>query len=170
MAENNNANIPLYKRVHWRSFRAFLSKLCKQENIDISNFNTNKIMCYETLGDQLKGANVKYKPNNLSCWVGDNRYEVYEIPSLQNHERSLSGHFLVFAYNLEFDYWVVAYMDHGVRTKESKQKNTIIEDILYTVIGRFVSSMTKVNSITYTTISKIEDGKDVSIRWKYFQI
>ena len=82
---------PLHKRVHWRKIRKIYNSIAQHEGISLSVYNLEKIICYECLGDDLKGGNVRYNNrSNYSPWVSDNHYEIFEAPNLNNYNHNIS--------------------------------------------------------------------------------
>lgn len=63
-------NIPLHKTTHWRRFRNILDDICRLEKVDLSNYNTEKITCYRTVGIELQGTNVSFVQNGRKLLLG----------------------------------------------------------------------------------------------------
>ena len=103
----DKTNLPLHKRTHWRNLKSAVSKIAKNEKIDISSYDTSNITCYSCSGDELKGTNVTFSANERrSCWVSSNDYEMFEIPSKSNSEKDMPfvGNFLFLSHNVTYDY------------------------------------------------------------------
>lgn len=113
---------------HWRTFRGLAQSLCKIENIDISSYNFDDAYCYRTLGSEMQGSNVSYFTNKeYSCFVGDNKYDIYEVPSKSSSsDKSLlpiEGEKLCFAYNENYKYWLFTDMEYYI--DNDAVKNTL---------------------------------------------
>ena len=63
-------NLPLHKTTHWRRLRNILNSLAKLEGVDLSSYNTEKILCYQTIGTEMQGKNVKFRTNNRTLILG----------------------------------------------------------------------------------------------------
>jgi hypothetical protein len=57
--KKNEKSVPLHKTVHWRRLKGVLNHICSYECIDITEYNTEKIICYRASGIELIGKNVK---------------------------------------------------------------------------------------------------------------
>ncbi|MGI6758316.1 MAG: hypothetical protein ACOX40_00755 [Bacilli bacterium] len=94
-----NSSIPLHKRAHFRRTREVIKQLAKYENINIADYDLFSMRVFETIGQTYKGRNVRYNTvNGDSCWVADNRYDVFEVPSKRNKKGSPYGEFLYFTH------------------------------------------------------------------------
>ena len=58
--------IPLYKTIDWRKLKviikeavAFINRKSGKEQIDLDDFNLNRIVCYRCQGIDLQGKNVE---------------------------------------------------------------------------------------------------------------
>lgn len=63
-------NLPLHKTTHWRRLRNILNSLAKLEKIDISVYNTERITCYQTIGTEMQGKNVKFHTSSRKVMLG----------------------------------------------------------------------------------------------------
>lgn len=104
-------NEELYKTVHWRSFRTMINTFNKLETEDnLNDYDLTHVICYQTYGLQLQGNNVKFvTPNGGSCFVGNNEYDVFEIPYKDNI-KNINGKYLFAIHNTSFDYWIYGRM------------------------------------------------------------
>ena len=116
MQEKKNI-IPLYKTIDWRKLKviiketvAFINRKSGKEQIDLNDFNLNRIVCYRCKGIDLQGKNVELSGfEGRSCFVDDNSYEIFEIPFAGNN--SEKEMYLVFAKNNSFEgQWIVSIM------------------------------------------------------------
>lgn len=65
-----NNNLPLHKTTHWRRLRRILNSIATLENISLDNYNLEKITCYQTIGTEMQGKNVKFQTNNRTLILG----------------------------------------------------------------------------------------------------
>jgi len=137
-SNNNKYNKPVFhKTVHWRKMKAVIKAFAKYENIDINEYNLNKITCYQSLGDSFHGNNVRFSnAQNASCFVFDNRYDMFEIPSVKNSGK-LVGNFMFLAHNTSFDYWVFGTFKHSIDKGETKRRRILVEEVSYNCCGYY---------------------------------
>lgn len=140
MGNRNNYNeTPLHKTVHWRRLKEIISEICAYEKIDTSNYNMNKITCYRTFGDEMKGPNVKYNiRGGTSCWVSDNKYEIFEIPKLSNKGYAFTGNFIFIAHNVSFDYWLFGTMSVKLDMQDLKVNHRVNESVYFNLYGKYL--------------------------------
>ena len=123
-------NDKLYKTVHWRRLRKTVRLITKMEEINLSPFDLEHIKCYQTYGFELQGKNtVVENTRKRSCFVGNNQYDVFEIPTLDNVGQ-LYGTFLVLTHNTSYDYWVLCRMEikeNGTKIKPFGFYDVVIE-------------------------------------------
>jgi hypothetical protein len=102
----NRKQPEFHETVHWRKIRTTLSKIAQIENFDLSLYDTQNIRCYSCVGNDLEGRNVTYCTNDgASCFVGDNTYSVFEVPSLNNNDKSnFCGKHVFLAHDIPYDY------------------------------------------------------------------
>lgn len=150
---------PLYKTVHWRKLRDIVSEVSSYEYINQASYNVNNIRCYHITGDELKGKNVRYNlPDNYSCWVSNNHYEMYEIPALSNAKNSLDGNYLFLTHDLDFNYWIFGKMNTYTSSNDSKV------GVFYDVYGEYkISDNNKQLKVVKTVNGPdIRDGRSRS--------
>jgi len=129
---------PLHKRTHFRRIREIITELSNYEGFNINSYDLFHIKAYETVGQNLKGKNVKYNiDNGYSCWVGDNRYEVFEVPAKSNRENSPYGEFIYLAYNKSFQYYLFGKMQVELDVSTSKSNRFVNEDVYFRNYGKY---------------------------------
>lgn len=147
---------PLHKTVHYRKLRTILSNIVKIEKnfINPNMFDDKHIICYRTSGDNLVGNNVKFTNIHKSrcCFVGDNEYEVYEIPYINNNQKTpFSGEFLVLCYNVAFGYWLLLRMTERFIVSN----NVLKENIEFYSFGEY-----EVTNQENLSVKKVLNGND----------
>jgi hypothetical protein len=148
-------DIPLHKRVHYRRIKEIFREIGNYEGFNLNNYNLDKMTVYETVGENLKGKNVSYNiVDNNSCWVKDNRYEIYEAPSAYNNQNSPFGEFLFLAYNKSFDYYLFGLMTVELDEYASKRDRFVVESVYYKNHGKY----TIVFQYGDNNITKLEYG------------
>lgn len=131
-------DIPLYKRAHFRRIKEILIELADYEGYSINNYNIDKITAYETMGVDLRGKNVRYNiEGNDSCFVGDNKYDVYEVPSKRNKIGSPYGEFLYLIFNRSFDYYLFGKLEVKLDAAKSRASKQLTESVFYKNHGKF---------------------------------
>jgi hypothetical protein len=131
-------DIPLYKRAHFRRIKEVLDEIADHEGYNINNYNIDKIAAYDTMGVNLRGRNVSYNVRDgYSCWVGDNKYEIYEVPSKRNKIGSPYGDFLYLAYNKSFDYYLFGKLEVSLNASASRASKQINETVHYKNHGKY---------------------------------
>jgi hypothetical protein len=136
MSKNNS--IPLHKRAHFRRTREVITQIAKHENVNINDYDLLTIKAYSTVGENLKGKNVTYNTaNGDSIWVLDNRYDIFEVPSINNFKGSPYGEFLYFAFNDSFDYYLFGRMTVTLQKEETMRTRFITEKIYFDPKGKF---------------------------------
>ena len=102
----------LHQTVHWRKLKAMIKQLLWFSNNSgvLKYYDLNKIACYRTIGKEMNGMNVETTNEGHSCFIDTNAYDIFEVPCKNNKSQSLDGKFLVFAYNVDFNYWMVLSM------------------------------------------------------------
>jgi len=160
-----NHNEPLHRRVHWRKIRTIFNYFAQHEGISTQAYNLEKIVCYECIGNELKGINVRYNTkNNESPWVTDNNYEIFEAESIHNNHHNISGHFLVLAHNINFDYWIFAEMQHSINKEKSLSNGTVYEQVSYNIFGKYNVNSDKNGVYCFKTTY----GYDCNFGHKYY--
>jgi hypothetical protein len=131
-------DIPLYKRAHFRRIKEVLTELADYEGYNINNYNLDKITAYDTMGVDLRGRNVRYNiQGGYSCWVGDNKYEMYEVPSKRNKIGSPYGDFLYLAFNKSFDYYLFGKLEISLDSSASRTSKQLKETVYYKNHGKY---------------------------------
>jgi hypothetical protein len=131
-------DVPLHKRVHFRRIKEIFREIGDYEGFNLSSYNLDNMKVFETVGENLKGKNVSYNiDGNSSCWVKDNRYEIYEAPSIYNQQNSPHGEFLFLAYNKSFDYYLFGYMEVKLDEYASRRDKFLVEKVYYKNHGKF---------------------------------
>jgi hypothetical protein len=129
---------PLHARTHWRRTREVISEIAKYERFNVEDYDLFSMVAYDTIGQNQKGKNVSYNTHKgLSCWVLDNKYEIFEIPNLRNKKGSPYGNFLFFAYNSSFNYYVFGEMDVKLDGEETRRTKFVTENVHYEVYGKY---------------------------------
>lgn len=137
MANKRNSN-SLSSTTHFRRMREAIECIAEYEKINIHNYNLYHLACYRADGKDLCGAHVTSNViNECSCWVRGNNYSVYEAPSKNNISGSISGKFLVLAYNEDYDYYILAEMNHHIDEKLTKKLQQLIECVYYKIYGQY---------------------------------
>lgn len=109
-----NNKLPLYKVAKFRRIRQIVTSIARHEKINISLYNLEKIYCYRSHGRDLNGRRVSSNVvDDRFFLVSNNLYEVYEIPNKSN-TKPYTGQYLVLFYNTDFDYYILARMNHKV--------------------------------------------------------
>lgn len=131
----------LAKTVHWRRVKNIAYSVLDIAEVDPSVYDLNNICCYNCYGADLQGKNVDYIPNGKqnSCWVDDNAYTVFEIPTKDSHNLP-EGNFLVLAQNTSFDYWIAAGMFYSINNKESLRYNKLMDTVRFYPWGQFTAT------------------------------
>lgn len=146
---------PLHKRAHFRRTREVITEIAKYEGINIQDYDLFAIRAYDTHGENLKGINVSYNTEgNYSCWVLDNRYDMFEVPAKTNEKGSPYGEFLFFSFNQNFQYFQFGTMSVKLNIPETKRTRFITEKILYRPFGKYM--ITFEGAINH--ITKVEYG------------
>jgi len=131
-------DIPLHKRTHFRRTREIMTEIGKYEGFNMNDYDLFNIRAYETVGENLKGKNVSYNiQGGYSCWVKDNKYEMFEVPSKSNRKGSPYGEFLFLAYNKSFQYYLFGYMTVNLDSNETRRTKHIVEDVYFKNHGKF---------------------------------
>jgi len=135
---NKNNILPLKDRAHFRRIREVISEIAKCENINILNYDLCDIQAYDTMGENLKGKNVSYNTEgNYSCWVGNNNYEMFEVPAKGNRKKSPYGDFLFLAINKNYDYYLFGSMVVALDEYQSTMLHSVIETVCYKPYGKY---------------------------------
>lgn len=114
-----------------------ITGLAKNEGVDISKYDLMNMRAYYAVGHTLKGYNVSYNiRDGFSCWVLDNLYEVYEVPSKTNNE-SMYGQYLLFAHNTNYDYYIFGKMRVSLNKDESINRKRLVENVHFHNFGRY---------------------------------
>jgi hypothetical protein len=156
----NNArkdNLPLHRTLHYRKIRRLVSLLCKAEELNKEDYDLFNMRAYSCYGDTLNGKNVIYEVaagTNCSPFVGDNLYDVIEIPAKENKE-PYTGDYLLLVQNKDFDYWMFLEMYHKFDIYTTRATNRIHESVRMIPQGKYSISFDK-NSVI--TVSKEERG------------
>ena len=66
MQKNNK----IHKRVHWRRIKNLINGLSYIEEVDKSRYNFSNICCYECMGIELQGKNVRFITNTRNELLG----------------------------------------------------------------------------------------------------
>jgi hypothetical protein len=146
----------LHNKTHFKRTREVIAEMSKNEGIDISEYDTSRIKVYETIGQTLRGKNVRYNiDGGYSCWVGDNKYHIFEVPSFSNETGSPYGEFVYLAYNVSYDYYLFGQMQ--VMLDESRTISTkhVSEKAYFINYGKY--SITFQNRDNH--IRRVEKGK-----------
>jgi hypothetical protein len=146
---------PLHKRTHFRKIREVIIELAKYEGFNPNNYDLFKMTVYETIGENLKGKNVTYNiEGDASCWVKDNKYDMFEVPSLWNEKGSPYGEFLFLAYNRSFQYYLFGQMKTELNEYETKRSKYLSESVHFKNHGKFDIVFEKFDN----HITKVEYG------------
>ena len=160
---SNSNKKSLAQRTHWRRLKELLSFLSKIEKVQLSDYNSNNICCYSCLGDELTGVNVKFQTvGGMSCWVSDNSYDVYEVPSYTNTTK-MCGDFLFLAHNTSFDYWLFGEMTYRISTAKTASNKVLYETAYYVPYGTY----TVFDEYELLTVKKTVVGKHVTYGGHY---
>jgi hypothetical protein len=152
---SNGNGLPLHKRVHFRRIREIITEIAKYENYNPEDYDMFKMTVYETVGQNLKGKNVSYNiQGGNSCWVLDNKYDIFEVPSNWNKKGSPYGEFLFLAYNKSFQYYLFGYMKVELDKQASISRRYIVEDVYFKSHGKFDIIFEKYDN----HITKVEYG------------
>jgi hypothetical protein len=148
-------HIELSDRAHFRRVREVISEIAEYEGININNYDLYNIRAYDTHGENLKGKNVTYNTEgNYSCWVLDNRYDMFEVSSKSNKKGSSYGNFIFFSFNQGFQYFQFGLLDVHLDVEETKHSRFITEKVHYKPYGKYnITFEGDVNHIT-----KVEYG------------
>jgi hypothetical protein len=131
-------DVSLHQRAHFRRIREAITEIAEYEGIDIGRYDLFNMSVYETDGENMKGKNVGYNiSNGFSCWVRDNRYEVFEVPSKNNFPGSPYGEFVFFAYNSSFDYYLFGKLSISLDKEETIKTRYISEDVFFKLYGKY---------------------------------
>jgi hypothetical protein len=150
-------NEPLHKRAHFRRIREVFIELAKYEQFNPRDYNMYKVRAYETVGENMKGKNVSYNvKDGSSFWVLDNRYDVFEVPHINNKEGWPYGEFLFLAYNRSFQYYVFGYMKIDLDRSTTSRNRYVTESVYYRNHGKY----TIVFESHDNNIVKIQYGRD----------
>jgi hypothetical protein len=149
------SDLPLHKRTHFRKMREVMIEIGKYEGFNTYDYDFFSMTVYETVGEGLKGKNVSYNiKGGFSCWVKDNRYDIFEVPSKSNQKGSPYGDFLFLAYNKSFDYYLFGYMSVTLNRSETIRTRYLSEAVHFKNHGKF--------NITFETydnnVHKVEYG------------
>jgi hypothetical protein len=129
---------PLHKRTHFRKIREVIIELAKYEGFNPREYDLYKMAVYETVGENLKGKNVSYNiKNGYSCWVKDNKYDIFEVPSIYNEQGSPYGNFLFLAYNRSFNYYLFGYMEVSLNKSETIRTRYVSESVFFKNHGKY---------------------------------
>jgi hypothetical protein len=129
---------PLHERAHWRRIREVIAEIATYERFNINDYDLLRITAYDTEGENQKGKNVSYNvEHNLSCWVLDNRYDMFEVPHKSNKPGSPYGKFLFFAYNTSFKYYQFGELVITLDASESRRTKFVTEKVIYSPYGKY---------------------------------
>ncbi len=134
----NDNGLPLHKRTHFRRMREIITEIAKYEGFNPNDYDLFNMSVYETVGENLKGKNVSYNiQGDYSCWVKDNKYDMFEVPATWNKKGSPYGEFLYLAFNKSFDYYLFGKLDITLDTNASIRERRIVENVYYKSYGKF---------------------------------
>lgn len=145
-------HIPLHKRAHYRRTREVITEIAKHEKVQIRNYDLFNMRVFDTFGESLIGHNVSYNtPNDQSCFVEDNQYDVFEVPHKDNKNMWPYGKFLVLIFNSSFDYYFFGEMTVNLDREESIRNRFPEEHYHYKMYGRYtIVFETNKNFVTKT--------------------
>jgi hypothetical protein len=147
----------LHKRAHFRRIREVMIEIAKYEKFDTRDFNFFKIRAYSTVGQNLKGKNVAYNiKDSASCWVYDNKYDFFEVPSNSNQEGWPYGEFLFLAYNKSFQYYLFGIMTVELDRGRTISTRYVTERVHFKNHGKFFITFEQYDN----NIHKSEYGSD----------
>ncbi len=151
--------VPLHKRIHYRRVREAITELAEYEGFNPSDYDLENMKVYETIGENLKGKNVKYNiGKERSCWVYDNWYDFVEVPSIKNKPGSPYGDFLFFAYNSSFHYHLFGSMRVELNRSRSVQSEMLEEEVHFRNYGKYEivfgagTSDNRINKVEYGSL------------------
>lgn len=93
----------------------------------------------------------------MSCWVDDNKYEIFEVPSRDNRYPGY-GDFIFLAHNTSFNYWVFGEMSFTLNYSKTQGTTSTYERALYKPYGIYTTG----NEDSPSTIKKTVLGKNVT--------
>jgi len=131
------------ENTHWRTLKGLTKSLSNIENVNISSYNLDDVYCYQTLGSEMQGSNVTYFANeNYSCFVGDNTYDIYEVPlKRQSSNKTLlpiEGKKLCLAYNKDYNYWLFSEMEYYINNDSVKSTSMFSDSASFSIYGSYL--------------------------------
>lgn len=117
---NNSRNNSFEKTVHWRKLKEALELLMCHEGLDSADYDLDHMACYETRGLQIQGSNVTYfgTERGLSPFNFSQSYRCFEARKKSSPKDNIgkysyvTGEFILFAYDVDSDYWVLCTMTY----------------------------------------------------------
>jgi hypothetical protein len=132
-------SLPLHKRTHFRKIREVIIEIAKYEGFNSRDYDLFNMAVYETVGENLKGKNVSYNiDGGYSCWVKDNKYDIFEVPSVRNKKGSPYGEFLFLAYNRSFQYYLFGWMKVTLDVSDTIRSRRVVEDVYFKNYGKYL--------------------------------
>lgn len=165
---NNYSQKPLHKTVHFRRLREVLHLLTEKEGVNLKDYDVNNIRCYQTYGLELKGKNVTVTnvPNSRTCFVSNNKYDMFEIPSVKNKKGSCVGKFLVLIKNVSFNYYMLAELEYKIL---GTKNGHLVDEAVFYVYGQYsIESNTKRQFIKKLAAGKNCDFGDSKLQARGF--
>jgi len=151
------SDIPLHKRTHFRKIREVMNEIARYEGFNIHDYDFFNMTVYETVGENLKGKNVSYNINGGgSCWVKDNHYDIFEVPSKSNKPKWPYGEFIFLAYNRSFKYYLFGKISINLNKSETIRTRYVSESIHVKNHGKFDIIFEKYDN----HITKVEYGSE----------
>jgi hypothetical protein len=153
MGKNND--IPLHQRAHFRRIREVVTEIAEYEGIPVHQYDLFNMTAYDTSGHNMTGNNTSYNTRTGgSCFVLDNKYDVFEIPKKSNKKNSPYGEFIFFVHNTSFDYYLLGTMRVSLNKSETIASRFPSEKVSYRNYGKYFILYESLRN----NITKIEAG------------
>ena len=98
-------------------------------------------------------SNIKQQAG-MACWVDDNHYEVFEVPSKFNTYPGY-GKFLFLSHNKDFNYWTFGEMKFKLNYNKTKNSTSTHDTAYYIPYGAYTfGDENNPNSLRKTVLGK----------------